>query len=133
MSAGDGPFTLAFVGWAAPDRADAASAYEDAVLPLLVDHGARVLYRGVRAAGQDPTLPVEVHLLWFPSRAAFDAYLADPRRGALLEEHGDAFTEKTVVVLDDLTGALGLGEGLDVAGELRDGGVDADLRAAPDV
>ncbi len=97
-------FTLAFVGWAAPEQADAASAYEDAVLPLLADHGASVVYRGRRAHGQDPSLPVEVHLLRFPSRAAFDAYLADPHRLALLDEHGEVFTEKTVVELDEVDG-----------------------------
>ncbi|HJR26819.1 MAG TPA: hypothetical protein VJ804_15180 [Acidimicrobiales bacterium] len=101
MAAEDGPFTLAFVGWAAPAMAAAASAYEDAVLPLLADHGARVEYRGLRSLGQSEDLPVEVHLLWFPSRAAFDAYLADPRRAALLEEHGDVFTRKLVVELDE--------------------------------
>jgi hypothetical protein len=97
-------FTLAFIGHADPSMAAAASAYEDAVLALLPDHGAQVLYRGVRAAGQGEALPVEVHLLWFPSREAFDAYLADPRRAALMEEHGEVFTEKTVVELDDLVG-----------------------------
>jgi uncharacterized protein (DUF1330 family) len=97
-------FTLAFVGWATPEHAAAASAYEDAVLPLLAEHGARVRYRGRRTDGQDPSLPVEVHLLDFPSRAAYDAYLADPRRAALLEQHGDVFTEKTVVELDELEG-----------------------------
>jgi hypothetical protein len=100
MADADGAFTLAFVGWTAPDLAEAAGAYEDAVLPLLADHGARVEYRGRRALGQDPSLPVEVHLLWFPSRTAYDAFLADPRRAALLEEHGDVFEQKLVVELD---------------------------------
>ena len=97
----DGAFTLAFVGWAAPDLAEAAGAYEDAVLPLLAAHGARVEYRGRRALGQDPSLPLEVHLLWFPSRAAYDGFLADPRRAALVEEHGDVFEQKVLVELDD--------------------------------
>jgi hypothetical protein len=100
MAAPDGSFTLAFVGWAAPDRAAAAAAYEDAVVPLLADHGARVEHRGRRALGQDPSLPIEVHILWFPSRSAFDAYLADPRRAALVEEHGEVFEQTLVVELD---------------------------------
>ena len=97
-------FTLAFIGRADPSMAAAASAYEDEVLALLPDHGARVVYRGVRAEGQADDLPVEVHLLWFPSREAFDAYIADPRRAALMKEHGEVFTEKTVVELDTLVG-----------------------------
>ena len=99
----DRPFTLGFVGTAEAGMADAVRAYEDEVLALLPDHGARVLYRGHRAEGQDPSLPVEVHLLWFPSRTAFDAYLADERRQAALDRHGDVFTDKVVVELDEVS------------------------------
>jgi uncharacterized protein (DUF1330 family) len=93
------PFTLAFVGYTDGAVEDAA-AFEDAVLPLLADHGARVLFRGRRAEGQDSALPVEVHLLWFPSRQSFEAYLADERRQALLDRFGDVFTRKEAVVVD---------------------------------
>jgi uncharacterized protein (DUF1330 family) len=95
----DGPFTLAFVGYTT-GRTDEAAAYEDAVLPLLADHGARVLFRGRRAEGQDGALPFEVHLLWFPNGASLEAYLADERRQALLERFGDVFVRKDVVVVD---------------------------------
>ena len=99
----DESFTLAFVGYADADRADRASAFEDEVLALLADHGARVVYRGRRAAHEDAALPLEVHLLWFPHRAALDAYLADPRRQSLLTEHGEVFTTKHAFEIDDLT------------------------------
>lgn len=95
--------TIAFVGHAAPDRADAASRYEDAVLPLLADHGAELLYRGRRAEGQEPELPLEVHLIHFPSRASYDGFLVDGRRLALMEQHGEVFTSKVVVELDART------------------------------
>lgn len=98
----DGPFTIAFVGRAEPALLGAAAAFEDDVLALLPDHGARLVYRGRRSSGQDPSLPAEVHLIWFPSRAAFDAYLADGRRQALLARHGEVFTEKVVVELDEV-------------------------------
>lgn len=98
----DQPFTIAFIGRTEPEMVDAAAAYEDAVLTLLPDHGARVLYRGRRAAGQDPSLPAEVHLLWFPSQSAFEEYLADPRRHALIAAHGEVFSDKTVVELDEV-------------------------------
>lgn len=100
----DAPFTLAFVGHSPAAQADRATAYEDAVLPLLADHGARVLYRGRRAPGEDDALPLEVHLIGFPSRAAYAAYLGDPRRAALLREYGDVFTRKEAVVLETLVG-----------------------------
>ena len=100
------PFTLAFVGHTTPGaRRDRAVAYEDAVLPLLADHGARVVYRGRRTAGEDASLPFEVHLLWFPDRAAFDGYLADERRG-VARRFGEVFTAKQVVELDTITGDL---------------------------
>ena len=94
------PVTIAFVGHAAAAQAAAASAYEDEVLPLLAHHGAQLLHRGRRAQGQDPSLPVEVHLIRFPSRAAYDGYLVDERRLALIERHGEVFTSKVVVELD---------------------------------
>ncbi len=62
------PFTIGFVGHTDPARAVQAAAFEDAVLALLADHGARVVYRGRRAAGEDDALPFEIHLLWFPRR-----------------------------------------------------------------
>ncbi len=99
----DQPFTLGFVGHATSEHAARATEYEDAVLPLLGDHGGRVTYRGRRAAGQDPSLPLEVHLLWFPNRAAFAAYMSDPRRVALLEQFGEVFVSKQVVELDAIS------------------------------
>ena len=51
--------------------------YEDAVLPLLERHGG-VLERRLRA---DDGL-TEVHVVSFPSAAAFEAYRADPLRAA---------------------------------------------------
>jgi uncharacterized protein (DUF1330 family) len=92
------PLTLAFVGYA--DDPDRAHAYEDAVLPLLADHGGRVEFRGRRIAGQDAALPVEVHVLSFPDRHALDAYLADARRAALRAEYGEVFTRTEVVEVD---------------------------------
>jgi uncharacterized protein (DUF1330 family) len=103
----DRPFTLAFVGYSGAETADQASAYEDEVLPLLEDHGARVLYRGRRADHEADALPLEVHLLWFPHRAALDAYLADPRRRALLDRYGDPFTTKHAFEITTLAGPPG--------------------------
>jgi hypothetical protein len=102
------PITLAFVGYADPSTAARASAYEDAVLSLLTDHGSRVLARGVALPGQAPSLPHEVHLIWFPNRDALDSYVDDPRRHALLAEFGEVFTAKQVVEVE-LAGEMPLG------------------------
>lgn len=96
------PITMAFVGHAEPAMGGAASAFEDEVLPLIAEHGGRVLYRGRRVAGQDAGLPWEVHLLRFPGRSALDAYLADGRRAALLSRYGEPFTSKQAVELETL-------------------------------
>ena len=60
-----------------PEGVTAFQAYEDAVLPLLAAHGARVERRLRSGDGG-----VEIHLLWFPSAARLDAYRADPARAA---------------------------------------------------
>jgi hypothetical protein len=98
----DRPFTLAFIGHADPSEADRASAYEDRVLALLADHGADLVYRGRRTPGQADGLPLEVHLIRFPGRAAFDRYLADERRLELRRQFGEVFTSTQVVELDTL-------------------------------
>lgn len=100
----DEPFTLAFIGHSDPQLDGRAAAYEDEALALLAHHGARLLYRGRRAPGQGASLPLEVHLLWFPRRAVLDAYLADDRRRALLEKYGEVFTHKQLVELTTLVG-----------------------------
>lgn len=101
----DGPFTIAFVGYVTPSMSERAAAYEDAVLPLLDRYGARVLYRGRRAEGEDPARPFEIHLLWFPDQHAFDGYLVDKRRRALLDEFGEVFSHKQVVRMDTISGS----------------------------
>ena len=99
----DEPFTIAFVGYTTAALADAAAAYEDAVLPLQADHGGRVIYRARRAAEQDESLPFEVQVMWFPNEAALDGYLDDPRRVALVQRFGEVFTSKQVVEVEMLT------------------------------
>ena len=101
MRSRDG-LTIGFVGYATIEQADSASLFEDDVLALLPSHGAHVVYRGRRVAEQGAELPLEFHVLWFPSRAALDGYLADPRRHAVIERFGDVFTQKIAVELDDL-------------------------------
>jgi uncharacterized protein (DUF1330 family) len=99
----DAPITLAFVGYADAATSDRAAAYEDEVLTLLALHGARLLYRGRRTAGQDTALPLEVHLIWFPDRRALASYMADERRVALIEKHGDVFTLKHALAVDTIS------------------------------
>jgi hypothetical protein len=96
----DGTITLAFVGYATGALADRASAFEDEVLQLLGDHGARLLFRGRRLADQDESLPLEVHLILFQDRSSLQAYLADDRRRSLLAKYGEVFTRKCAVEVE---------------------------------
>lgn len=52
-------------------------AYEDSVIPLQAEHGATMQRRLRTPAGT-----TEVHVMSFPSQAAFAAYIDDPRRAA---------------------------------------------------
>jgi uncharacterized protein (DUF1330 family) len=67
--------------WANPGADAALVDYEDRVLELMADHGARVLRRA-RTDGADGA-PLEIQILEYPSQAALDDYLADARRAAL--------------------------------------------------
>ena len=104
---GDSGLTIGFIGYTDERSAPGAHEFEDAVLALLPDHGAAVLYRGRRTPGQGEHLPLELHVLWFPSAEAFRSYLDDPRRAAMLAQYGDVFSTKHAVELTPLTGHLG--------------------------
>ncbi len=56
-------------------------AYEDAVLPLLADHGGLLDQRMRTADGA-----TEVQLITFESHAGYETYMADPRRAAAREQ-----------------------------------------------
>ncbi len=98
----DEPFTLAFLGYA-PDAGRAGR-------PCLRGRGATPAGRPRRPGrvprhagpqGEDEALPLEVHLLWFPGRAALGAYLADDRRAALRAEYGDVFSRTELVAVEE--------------------------------
>lgn len=80
----ESPVTLCCLLWAQPGLADELVAYESRVLALLAEHGATVLQRG-RSDGAEGR-PDEVQFYRFPSPAALDAYLGDPRRTELAGE-----------------------------------------------
>lgn len=69
---------IGFVGYCDPTSTDAAGAYEDAMLALWPRYAAHVVVRGRRRHDQPTNLPAELHVLWFPSRDAFDAFSGDP-------------------------------------------------------
>jgi uncharacterized protein (DUF1330 family) len=81
--------------WPEPGAEAKLVDYEDRVLRLIGDHGGRVLQRA-RTDGRDGA-PLEIQILEYPSRDAFDAYLADGRRAALVADR-DAAIARTEVL-----------------------------------
>lgn len=81
--------------WPHPGTADALIAYEDKVLPLVNDHGGKVLQRA-RSHGDDGR-PLEMQLFEFPTTEAFDAYMADPRRTALASDRDHAIARTELI------------------------------------
>jgi hypothetical protein len=67
--------TLVLVARIPADGVASFQRYEDAVLPLLAEHGGR-LERRLRDTGGE----LEVHVVSFASAEGYAAYRADPRR-----------------------------------------------------
>ena len=97
------PRTMCVLLWAHPGEHAALGAYEDRVLRLVPDHGGRVVQRGRnsgvqrgRGGGTDGQ-PAEIQFLDFPSQAALDAYMADPRRTALAADRDRAVARTEII------------------------------------
>jgi hypothetical protein len=71
--------------------------YEEAVLPLLEEHGAQIERRLRSAAGD-----VEVHLLTFAEPEALAAYLDDPRRAEHRELLAASGAELELLEVEDI-------------------------------
>jgi uncharacterized protein (DUF1330 family) len=84
--------------WPNPGGETALVHYEDRVLELLADHGARVLQRA-RSRGEGDA-PLEVQILEFPSQTALDGYLTDERRAALAGERDAAIARTEVLPVE---------------------------------
>ena len=116
------PRTLCVLLWAHPGAEAALAAYEDRVLRLVPDHGARVVQRArvsggqgarvggvqgarvsggqrARVSGAD-TQPAEIQLLEFPSTAALDAYMGDPRRTVLAADRDRAIARTEIIEVE---------------------------------
>ncbi|MFZ1926298.1 MAG: hypothetical protein WAU42_09170 [Solirubrobacteraceae bacterium] len=81
--------------WSRPGAEEALCAYENTVLGLMGDHGARVLQR-MRTDGADGA-PLEIQVLEFPSQSALDGYMQDERRTALASERDAAIARTNVL------------------------------------
>lgn len=87
------PVMICVLLTAIPGREVLLAEYEDRVLGLLPDHGARVEAR-VRAVEGPPT---EIQILEFPSAQALDDFEQDPRRAELSEIRNAVIASTTVI------------------------------------
>lgn len=69
--------------WAQPGQEAALTAYEEAVLGLLPEHGGTVVKRAIGDGADDR--PHEVQFIEFTDEVAIDEYLGDPRRHKLAD------------------------------------------------
>jgi len=93
--------TLCVMLWAHDGAERELAAYEDAVLGLLGDHGARVISRA-RTLAVERGDPVEVQLLEFPSENALADFMVDERRAALADQR-EAAVARTQLLRVELT------------------------------
>ena len=68
-------------------------------LAVAFEHGARLQSAFRPASVTGIGMPDEVHVLWFPDRAALDAFRADPKLDPLAREREDII-ERTVLVIE---------------------------------
>ena len=78
---------------------NAFRAYEDAVLPLLRDHGGVPRQRLRTADGM-----TEIHVIWFPSPSHLNNYRADPRRAAHASTFDASGATAEVMTVRDVEG-----------------------------
>ena len=73
--------------WISKGRETEFEAYESKVSRIMARYGG-VIERAIRTSGtsEGPDEPFEVHVLKFPSRDLYDAYLDDAERRSLSEE-----------------------------------------------
>jgi uncharacterized protein (DUF1330 family) len=95
------PVTLSVRLWAVKGEEAGLAEFENDVLALLPAHGGTLVSR-VRASLDDDG-PAEVHVITFRDLAAFDSYMADPRRVALLPRRDQVIARSEVQRLHIIT------------------------------
>lgn len=92
--------TLCVMLWPRDGHEEALVAYEDAVLALLDDHGARLASR-VRSV-EPGDGPLEVQIIELPDEQALAAYMSDPRRTALSDERDRAVARTEIIRVEQV-------------------------------
>lgn len=82
--------------WSRDGRDGQLHDYEDAVLPLLIEHRSALIARE-RVARRSADEPAEVQIIELADQDALDSYMGDPRRIALEDRRADAI-ERTQIL-----------------------------------
>ncbi|TKV61969.1 DUF1330 domain-containing protein [Nakamurella flava] len=83
--------------WAVEDQEQALTDYENQVLALLPRHGGVVISRVRRIGGGSG--PTEVQVIHLPDDSALHAFIADPERLALADEHRRSVAKTEVLTV----------------------------------
>jgi antibiotic biosynthesis monooxygenase (ABM) superfamily enzyme len=85
--------------WIHKGRETEFEAYESKVARIMARYGG-VIERAIRPSGgsEGSDEPFEVHVLKFPSRELYDAYLNDAERRSLSEERAGIITNSDILV-----------------------------------
>ena len=78
---------------------EALKAYETEVLPILHEHGGRLISASRPSEPRDDD-PDEIHIVHFPDMAALTAFRADPRHVALKPRRTDALRDVRLYITD---------------------------------
>ena len=77
-------------------------AYEARVIPIMREHGGRVLSAFKPEGHEHPDCPDEIHLIEFPSDEAFQSYRDDPQITRLAEMRGISISKTSVYLSEEL-------------------------------
>ena len=76
--------------------------YESRVVPIMKMHGGRVLSAFKPKGHEHPEIPDEIHLIEFPSEAAFQSYRSDSEVARLAERRGLAISKTVIYTSEEL-------------------------------
>ena len=97
QTAPEGPVRLAAVIELPAEHLESAQRYEDEVLTLLAGYDGELERRLRSTDGR-----TEVHLLRFPTRAAYESFMHSPERIALRASFGEAAPAGRVLEVDEI-------------------------------
>ena len=95
------PITLCVLLWVKVGKEELFIKYEDRALQIASTHGGLTLSRLRRRDNSES--PYEIHVIQFPNRVAFQAFMDDPSRLALTDRREEAITRTEVIEVEQIS------------------------------